>query len=557
VKEEDGAVVDLPLDAVEQKLLDGDLFDFRKAVTLVTSPIRSAHSIPCVLVLKGQKTYGRHPKSNKLLYKCVPNDRRVPTFLVPYEIKNVGFSKIYQNLYVTVQFHDWLTKHPTARLTEAIGPVNEPAFFYSYQLKCRGLDVSIQPFSKKTLLAIKEKGSSLTAAAACANANAEDRTHVYAFTIDPEGSQDFDDAFSISETCDPSGSVVISIYISNVPLVLEHLGLWSSFADRISTIYLPDYKRPMLPPVLSDDLCSLKAGHDRVVFTADVRISADGTAVEHISFGNAIVRIRKNFVYDEPGLLKNPHYQRLTELVRTLSVSAATPYLSHVQDSHDVVGFLMILMNHQCARHFVETKTTGAIFRRCGASALSSPLAAPPVEVADSLRLWQSTAAGEYVLADRCSPLSHDVLNLDSYLHITSPIRRLVDIINMVQFQRNRVRFSPSCLQFCEKWSSVSSLVRINDTTRMIRRLQTECDLLHCFHKNPLSSLKTYEGYAFDWLTLDGDRYQATVFLPDLKLTSRVVFESPQSEYSKGQYKLFLFKDEERFMKKVRLQYAP
>ena len=38
---------------------------------------------------------------------------------------------------------------------------------------------------------------------------------------------------------------------------MEVLNLWESFSERIATIYLPDRKRPMLPTVLSDALCSL------------------------------------------------------------------------------------------------------------------------------------------------------------------------------------------------------------------------------------------------------------------------------------------------------------
>ena len=61
--------------------------------------------MPGVLLLDGNKTYGRQKNGNKikqgkLLYKCIPDDMRLPAFLVPYEIKNMGFSKVFKNLYV-------------------------------------------------------------------------------------------------------------------------------------------------------------------------------------------------------------------------------------------------------------------------------------------------------------------------------------------------------------------------------------------------------------------------------------------------------------------------
>ena len=74
-------------------------------------------------------------------------------------------------------------------------------------------------------------------------------------SIDPEGAVDFDDALGVSETSD--GITVVSVYISNVVAVLEKLEIWNTITDRVSTIYLPHEKKPMLPSKLSDDVCSL------------------------------------------------------------------------------------------------------------------------------------------------------------------------------------------------------------------------------------------------------------------------------------------------------------
>ena len=59
-------------------------------------------------------------------------------------------------------------------------------------------------------------------------------------------------------------------YISNVVFWMEILDLWESFDDRIATIYLPDRKRPMLPTILSDALCSLQENRIRFAFTLDI-----------------------------------------------------------------------------------------------------------------------------------------------------------------------------------------------------------------------------------------------------------------------------------------------
>ena len=97
----------IEINPIECKLFSNDVFSFdNNTVKIVHSTIRSSSSMHGVLVINGNKTYGRN-KNGKLLYKCIPDDMRLPTFLVPYEIKHVGFSKVFINLYVTFDFLNW------------------------------------------------------------------------------------------------------------------------------------------------------------------------------------------------------------------------------------------------------------------------------------------------------------------------------------------------------------------------------------------------------------------------------------------------------------------
>jgi hypothetical protein len=149
--------VELPVIPAEHKLLTNDVFslDSKNSVSLLHSSIRNTDSIPGVLILKNNKTYGRQGGNGKLLYKCIPDDMRLPSFLVPYEIKNMGFSKVFVNLYVTFQFKEWTDKHPHAILSQVIGSVDVLDNFYEYQLYCKSLNASIQKFTKDTSKALK------------------------------------------------------------------------------------------------------------------------------------------------------------------------------------------------------------------------------------------------------------------------------------------------------------------------------------------------------------------------------------------------------------------
>lgn len=544
-------------------LFSNDVFEYNVSnglVEIIHSSTRVVENIPAVLILADNKTYGRHPINNKLMYKCIPDDVRLPTFLVPYELKHVGFSKVFVNLYVTIQYKDWTSKHPVGSLTQVIGQVDILDCFYEYQLYCKSLNASIQRLQKETSKAIKEKDATNDAfiESICANANIESRVDWHVFTIDPKGSLDFDDGFSIKQL--DNGNTLVSIYIANVTIWLDALNLWQSFSKRISTIYLPDKKRPMLPTILSDCLCSLQAKAKRVAFVLDMELSAPdpnqygNVQIVSYKFNNCLIKVAKNYVYEEPDLLKNKQYTQLFDIVSQLCYK--TKYVKGIRDSHDVVCYLMVLMNYTCAKEMLA-KNVG-IFR----SALIKKDMAPiidtdvlPDDVTQFIKIWNSTS-GQYIdiSADTGVSISHDLLDLEAYIHITSPIRRLVDLLNIIKFQQTfgLHKLSDGALMFYDNW--LKELEYINTTMRAIRKVQIDCNLLNLCFNNPDILEPLYDGYCFDKLERNDGLYQYIVFLPELKITSRVTLRENLDNYDKKKYKLFIFTNEDKMKKKIRLQ---
>ena len=238
---------------IAHKMFNQDIFTYENGhVNILHSSARCMKVIPAVLALENSQTYGR--MKDKFLYKCIPDDKRLPIFLVPYKIK-LGFSKSIKNKYVVFQFRSWEGKHPIGSLPQTIGDVNQLDSFYEYQLYCKSLYASIQNITKKTMRKLKEKTEEEYIDMIKTKSDLKDYRDVRnILSIDPSTSRDFDDAFDIEKLEDGHR---ISIYISNVSFWMDAMDLWSSFSNRISTIYLPDRKRPMLPTVLSDALCSL------------------------------------------------------------------------------------------------------------------------------------------------------------------------------------------------------------------------------------------------------------------------------------------------------------
>lgn len=537
---------------MEHKLFNNDIFTFDKEkVNIIHSPIRSSDSIAGVLILEHNKTYGKY--KDKLLYRCIPDDARIPAFLIPYKIKQMGFSKLFVNLYVTIRFEEWNGKHPQGFISQIIGPVDILENFYEYQLYCKSLNTSIQKFQKDTnnFLRLKtENNEHLVQLLVKEYKCFEDRTHLPIFSIDPEKSMDFDDAFSIEML--ENGDTRLSIYIANVTIWIDYLQLWESFSRRISTIYLPDKKRPMLPTILSDCLCSLQEKRNRIAFVLDLTVR--NGEIQDIRFSNCVIRVVKNYVYEEPELLQNANYLLINQTCKLLSKKYK--YLNKISDSHDVVSYLMIFMNYYCAKDLLTFKN--GIFRSTTMKS-APPMFVPnhfPEDVSKFITVWNSFS-GQYVdisSMGHIENIKHNVLEMDAYIHITSPIRRLVDLLNMLRFQQNHnlVQLSSGAQHFYQKW--LLEIDYINTTMRSIRKVQNDCHLLDICTNNPDILDTIYEGYCFDTIHRPDGLTQTIVYLPEIKMTSRLILKESIQDYEKRNFKLFLFHNEEKFKKKIRLQ---
>ena len=173
-----------------------------------------------------------------------------------------------------------------------------------------------------------------------------------------------------------------------------------------------------------------------------------------------------------------------------------------------------------------------------------------PDDVAKFLKIWNSSS-GQYIL--HSDEMKHEILSMDNYIHMTSPIRRLVDLLNMIRFQKNLniVQLSDSAYDFYNKW--VDRLSYINVTMRAIRKIQCDCNLLHYYTTNEEVLKEKYQGFLFDKLRRNDGLYQYIVYLPKLKMTSRITLRDDKEDYSSCDFKLYMFMDEAKLKKKIRL----
>jgi hypothetical protein len=270
-----------------------------------------------------------------------------------------------------------------------------------------------------------------------------------------------------------------------------------------------------------------------------------------IKYSNCIIKVSKNYNYEQAELINLPDYIKLFEASKLLAKKYT--YLNHVRNSHDVVCYLMILMNYNCAKELL--KFGSGIFR---STIMKKEFCVPedvPEDVGKFIKIWNS-ACGQYVDISKEKDgvdTRHVLLDVDAYIHITSPIRRLVDLLNIIKLQKMLVliNLSPNVDAFYEKW--INNLEYINVTMRAIRKVQIDCSLLDLCTKNSDIMDKEYGGFLFDKLIRNDGLYQYIVFLPELKMMSRITIRYDFENFDNKKFKLFVFNDEESFKKKIRL----
>ena len=128
----------------------------------------------------------------------------------------------------------------------------------------------------------------------------EDLRHLPIVAIDPIDARDHDDAVwaKADDSADNDGGWQAIVAIADVSFyVRPGSDLDKSARSRGNSVYFPDRVVPMLPEILSADVCSLKAGQDRAALVCHLTIARDGT-LKKWRFTRAVIRVAANIAYE-------------------------------------------------------------------------------------------------------------------------------------------------------------------------------------------------------------------------------------------------------------------
>ncbi|WP_172136995.1 ribonuclease R family protein [Adlercreutzia sp. ZJ473] len=227
-----------------------------------------------------------------------------------------------------------ITQFPTRR-TSATGVVEE--VLGRADAPSMGVDVIVARHKLETTFspgALEEARDAQVDAAGALAAGYRDLRERFVFTIDPADARDFDDALSLEPVgadgeADAGGEARaggeadagmealaageaagagsragaarwrLGVHIADV----SHYVPWNSSIDldarrRATSVYLVDRVIPMLPPELSDDLCSLRPGEDRRAMTVDLYLDDEARLVSYDAYPS-LIRSNVRLSYDE------------------------------------------------------------------------------------------------------------------------------------------------------------------------------------------------------------------------------------------------------------------
>ncbi len=265
-----------------------------------------------------------------------------------------------------------------------------------------------------------------------------DLRHLWTVTIDDLETTDIDDAISCERL--ENGNFRLWIHIADpAEFVNVDTSLDQEAAKRFTSVYLCDQKIEMLPPRLSQDLCSLVQGAPRLAVSVGVELSADAQLLE-IEIHESVIEVDQRLTYQDVDqelesdsvsellqdvwpLSQKLKQQRLDRGAMDISrpelrikVSASKEItikrVERDSASQHLVSEMMILANHLVAKQLGEVGIP-----------LIYKVQEAPKEVADNGRPMLKRAEMS------TQPGLHYGLGLSAYTQFTSPIRRFNDLV--------------------------------------------------------------------------------------------------------------------------------
>ena len=382
---------------------------------------------------------------------------------------------------VVVKIDQWPTRHLNAEgsIIEVLGRDGEPAvdiksIIHQFKLPFK--------FDKNILAETQDLPLSISPDEITTRLDLRDELII---TIDPEDAKDFDDAISLKK--DKKGNWLLGVHVADVSYYVEqNTAVDVEARKRGTSVYLPGTVIPMLPEVLSNGICSLKEGEDRLTKGVFFTYAPDGNLLRS-EIKHSVINVKKRLTYHNATKILMESDEKDTNPVTNLLFEASTLakllYKKRMKEgalelnlpeinirvsedgkidtiekvkrdiSHIIIEEFMVASN-QAVATFMHQNSLPSInrshpepdedemldfaefifncknkrinpFDKKRLQAFLDEISDHPESYIINLMLLRSLRKAEYSTTEE----SHFALGLEHYAHFTSPIRRYPDLI--------------------------------------------------------------------------------------------------------------------------------
>lgn len=391
------------LDIISYQLIDQQIDN----INIIKSD-RNKIQISGILNLNDKTKYGYHNSKPYIMF--IPFNNKFPNFLVPYN-KYCKYNKI-----ISIKFIKWTDKYPIGEIINVYGDIDplhllssKDIYSNSLLYYCGYYDIRRSNFNKKISVEQLNKLNDLYQNQLLSTPYHTKPSYEFKMicNIDPINCLDIDDMISYSDG-------IIGIHITDVVYVLKFISdskivdfsleeLYDTyFKKELFTTVYPDKSKPY--NILSDDIInsflSLNPMTERFVWS--LYIHYDNDQINRIELKPEIIKNLKSYTYDDN--IDNQYIKNIISFCQKYGSktypSLYSSYDNHETNLHYVISLLMIIMNNYVGNYLID----------------------------DNIAIYRT---GTYTLNNKNN--LHQMMNINNYLHFTSPIRRFIDQYNHIR----------------------------------------------------------------------------------------------------------------------------
>ena len=510
---------------------------------------------------------------SKNFYYVVPDDPRI-VHDVYVQLPSTSSRKPAPGDKVVVHLEPWESRHvnPEGQIVEVLGPSSAPGVDMLSII--RKYDLPIE-FPENVLLDVKQIPDVVTSLA-----GREDLREQFIVTIDPDDARDFDDAIQVEQI--RGGGWRLGVHIADVSAYVKPgTALDREAFKRGNSVYLPDRVIPMLPEQLSNGVCSLNPGVDRLTYSVFLEFTKDGRPKAR-RFGRTVIRSARRLTYREAykilqqaptdqlgnqlhlawelaSRLRRKRFEQgsldldFPEVKVKLDSQGIPTHLERVEndESHQLVEEFMLAANEAVARELKSCALPtlyrvheppdperlaeyrelvlsfnyqiGDLTNRRELQRLLASFSGKSEEQALKIGLSKSLKRARY----GAQPLGHYGLAKNNYTHFTSPIRRYADLVvhrTLMQCQR---AIRPLRIE-------MGQMVKVAEHVSTTERTAAEAEMdgikvkqIEFFQRQ----LQTRNPQVFRALIIDVRNYGLVVELPEIVMTGLIHVSSLTDDF--------------------------